>query len=146
MIGNKYSEHLQIYTDGSKNPENGNTACAFVVPELNHTEMYKLDTNLTVFTSELIAIEKALKWNLTQNITNQTAILTDSLSSIQAINSGKSKTRPDKIHAIKTLILKPKRGRIQTYKLRMGAISYRNSGQLTSRQGSIRRSHARLNR
>ncbi len=48
MIGNKYSKHLQIYTDGSKNPENGNTACAFVVPELNHTEMYKLDTNLTV--------------------------------------------------------------------------------------------------
>ncbi len=104
IINKKWSKHFQIYTDGSKNPETGSTAAAFHIPEVNYTRQFKLNPNLTVFTSELIAIEKALEFNLLQTVYKQTVILTDSMSAIQALNSGQSKTRPDKIHKIKQLI------------------------------------------
>ncbi len=104
IINKKWSKHFQIYTDGSKSPETGSTAAAFYVPQYDYTRRFKLNPNLTVFTSELIAIEKALEFNRIQPRHKQTVILTDSMSAIQALNSGQSKTRPDKIHKIKRLI------------------------------------------
>ncbi len=83
IINKKWSKHFQIYTDGSKNPETGSTAAAFHIPEVNYTRQFKLNPNLTVFTSELIAIEKALEFNLLQTVYKQTVILTDSMSAIQ---------------------------------------------------------------
>ena len=56
--------------------------------------MYKLNKNLTVYSSELIAILKALEW-INENKPENVVILTDSLSSLQSIQSGKSRTRQD---------------------------------------------------
>ncbi len=106
IINKKWSKHFQIYTDGSKHPDTGLTAAAFYVPGNKCVRQFKLNPKLTVFTSELIAIEKALEYNIMQPAHKKTVILTDSMSAIQAINSGKSKTRPDKIHKIKQLISK----------------------------------------
>ena len=34
VLHEQYGQFIQIFTDGSKNPENGKTSCAFYVPEL----------------------------------------------------------------------------------------------------------------
>ena len=59
------------------------------------TRKFKLHPDLTVYTAEHIAIQKALQWILENNLDFKTSILTDSLSAIQSIQSGKSKTRQD---------------------------------------------------
>ena len=65
---------------------------------------YKLHPNQTVYTSELLAIKKALQWILDNNLDFKMAILTDSLSAIQSIQSGKSRTRQDVLDHILYLI------------------------------------------
>ena len=87
---NNYTRHLQIYTDGSKDSAANTAGCAFTIPKLykSHTEI-KITPLLTVYTSELIAILKALQWIL-ENKPEKVVILTDSLSAIQSLESGKS--------------------------------------------------------
>ena len=58
----RYNLSLKIFTDGSKNASKEQTRCAFAIPALNVHQMFKLNKNLTVYTSELIAILKALEW------------------------------------------------------------------------------------
>ena len=65
-----------------------------VVPELGLSYGFKLNQHLTVYATELIAILKALEW-IKYNKPDHVVILTISLSSIQSIDSGKSRTRPD---------------------------------------------------
>ena len=65
----------------------------------------KTNPHLFVFTTELIATEYAMVWTL-QNKTPMAFILTDCLSAVQALQSGQSKTRPDKINMILSLIEK----------------------------------------
>ena len=65
-----------------------------VVPELGLSYGFKLNQHLTVYATELIDILKALEW-IKYNKPDHVVILTDSLSSIQSIDSGKSRTRPD---------------------------------------------------
>ncbi|MCG8049253.1 MAG: reverse transcriptase domain-containing protein, partial [Candidatus Thiodiazotropha endolucinida] len=110
-INAKHAGKTHIYTDGSKDPElgkTGKTGAAFVVPEWDKHVPIRTDPNLSVFTTELIAIQYATKWAIEMKITNA-VILTDSLSSIQALQSGKSNSRPDKIDIILTNLDKAKR-------------------------------------
>ena len=74
---------------------------AFVVPELGHTSKIKLNPILSVFTTELIVVEHA--WILRGGIQNS-VILTDSLSAIQALQNGKSRSRPDKVDNLLSLL------------------------------------------
>ena len=83
-----------MFTDGSKDPENQTVGAAFVVPELKFEKQINLDPTLSVFTSELLAIQQAVQWIIDQKIP-KSVILTDSLSAVQAIKSGTSKSRPD---------------------------------------------------
>ena len=98
-LGNKHIERrytaiLKIFTDGSMDPSQPYTGCAMVVPELGLSYGFKLNQHLTVYAIELIAILKALEW-IKYNKPDHVVILTDSLSSIQSIDMGKSRTRPD---------------------------------------------------
>ena len=68
----------------------------------SHTEI-QITPLLTVYTSELIAIPKALQWIL-ENKPEKVVILTDSLSAIQSLESGKSHSRPDILDQILDLI------------------------------------------
>ena len=98
-IQKKYKHKLQIYTDGSKDPDKQTSGAAFVIPERNFQAAYKTNPILSIFTNELIAIERAIEWSIHNNIP-ETVILTDSLSSVHSLQSGKSHTRPDKINHI----------------------------------------------
>ena len=98
-IQNKYKHKLQIYTDGSKDPDKQTSGAAFVIPEHNIQAAYKTNPILSIFTNELIAVERDIEWSIQNNIP-ETVILTDSLSSVQSLQSGKSHTRPDKINHI----------------------------------------------
>ena len=82
---NNYTRHLQIYTDGSKDSAANTAGCAFTIPKLykSLTEI-QITPQLTVYTSELIAILKALQWIL-ENKPEKVVILTDSLSAIQSL-------------------------------------------------------------
>ena len=74
-------------------------------PALNVHQMFKLNKNLTVYTSELIAVLKALEW-INANKPENVVILTDSLSSLQSIQSGKSRMRQDLLDQVLYLIHK----------------------------------------
>ena len=89
-----YPTCTKIFTDGSKDPENRTVGAAFVVPELNFEKQIKFDPILSVFTSKLVAIQQAVQWIIDSKIPKSVS-LTESLSAIQAIKSGTSKSRPD---------------------------------------------------
>ena len=95
-------KETHIYTDGSKDPGKNTTEAAFVVPVHDIYFSIKTSPRLSVFTTKLITIEYAIVWTL-QNKIPKAVILTDSLSAMQALQSGQSKTRPDKINMILSL-------------------------------------------
>ena len=79
-ISETHTNKVKIYTDGSKDPTANTVGEAFAVPELGHTSKIKLNPILSVFNTELIAIEYA--WILRGGIQNS-VILTGSLSALQ---------------------------------------------------------------
>lgn len=105
-INTTYGEHTHIYTDGSKNEELELAGAAYVVynPQnvIIHHGRVKHQKELSIFTCELSIINDAIIWLNTLDTHGQTnyAILTDSLSSLQALSAGTSKTRPDLVYAV----------------------------------------------
>lgn len=103
-IQDLYSNHLKIYTDGSKN-ENS-TSAGLWIPDFQHEENWKLDHGpaRTIMGAELFAIEKGMTWLLIhQEIlnTHHAVFLTDSRSSIEAINNYNPKYQSSLISKIK---------------------------------------------
>jgi ribonuclease HI len=85
MMEKCYSGFLQVYTDGSRNPESNKTGAGITIPEKNINVNFRLLDSSSIYTAELHAILKALK--LLKNLNPQNAvILSDSLASLQAIN------------------------------------------------------------
>ena len=68
-----YSEYVHIYTDGSKDPVSGKTGIAFYIePSLNTKAIIyraRLSNNISVYTSEHMAITHALKWTMNTTLT-----------------------------------------------------------------------------
>lgn len=93
-IHKNYKNCIKIYTDGSKDAKNQKTGCAFTIPALKIEQKFKLNSHLTVYTAEMIALVQALKW-INNNKPDRVVILTDSLSAVQSLGSGKSTTRQD---------------------------------------------------
>ena len=92
-----------MFTDGSKDIEKTQVGCAYAIPEYQLTRFFKLNGRVSIFSAELTAIIEALKW-IRDNQPDKVVILTDSLSSIWALQSGKSNSRPDLIIKISSLI------------------------------------------
>lgn len=94
---------INIYTDGSST-ENA-TGAAYVVIDTNNkileTKQFKLPDYSNNFEAEVSAIIKALEFINTQNKTKTYQILTDSLSTLQAIsNSGNANPLIDKAKSL----------------------------------------------
>jgi len=69
------------------------TSAAFCVPKLNIEYSVRLTDNISVFAAELTAIKLALLWVI-NTVKEDICIFSDSYSSLQAISSGKSISRP----------------------------------------------------
>ena len=89
-----YSDHTCIYTDGSKDPDSGLVASAYVIPSLQIQYSERLSNNLSIYTAELIAIKKSLCW-IHENKPKKSAILSDSLSALTSLQTRNSRSRPD---------------------------------------------------
>jgi ribonuclease HI len=82
---NKFSDFLQIYTDGSKQKDR-RTASAVYIPEFNINIGKRIPDQCSVFSSELTAIILALKWIIEFKPSN-TVLFTDSLSSLISLQN-----------------------------------------------------------
>nr|KAG5691429.1 hypothetical protein BaRGS_016345 [Batillaria attramentaria] len=94
-IEQRFSQHLKIDTDGSV-LDSGEVGCAFVIPDLGITRRYKLNAGLSIFSAEMYAILMACTFvNDMPNPPLGVVILSDSKSSLQALERGGTRNRSD---------------------------------------------------
>jgi ribonuclease HI len=94
-IHNQWDRWTHVYTDGSKDPASKHVGYGVYCNDDQKARISKrLPNGQSVFTAELQAIDESLR--VIPKITNNTqvVILSDSLSALQAIQSGKSHSRP----------------------------------------------------
>ncbi len=60
-VDDKYRDYIQIYTDGSKDPESGRTGSAIFRVNQGGEESKRITDDLNVYTVELYAIMMALE-------------------------------------------------------------------------------------
>ena len=90
MINTKWKNYLQIYTDGSKSPEQESAAAAFFVPYYDYSLSKRLSNYTSSYRAEMAAIVLALEWLYNHpSLYTGAVIFSDSLSSLQAIKSCK---------------------------------------------------------
>ena len=81
-----YSGYLNIFTDGSKQSNNNNTASAVYIPYFNVQISKRIPDLCSVYTAELIALLLALDWIRDVKPSNS-VIFTDSLSALEALQN-----------------------------------------------------------
>ncbi|XP_012543676.1 uncharacterized protein LOC105841103 [Monomorium pharaonis] len=89
-IQDKYDlgqDTIRIYTDGSKEKDKPSVGSAFIVENKETGYYMSLNKAATVFTAEACAIAKAMEWAFRQKINHNILILTDSLSTIKALEN-----------------------------------------------------------
>ena len=102
-VTTEYSGFLHVYTDGSK-LENDQVGCAFYIPSLQVTKLYRLNDGVSILSAEMFAIVMALSYcnDYPQDLSD-IVILSDSKSALQAIDS-KSKNRREMSLEIELLV------------------------------------------
>lgn len=98
-----YYGYVQIFTDGSKQPDTGKVAIAYVIPEFYIKFSARVSDHLSVYTAELIAIVMALQW-VEQIKPLRVVVCSDSLSALEIFKSGNSSERYDIVCEILTLL------------------------------------------
>ena len=93
QIINDHPSHVKIYTDGSKD-NMGRVGSGVFISDLDVGLTFRLPNCLSVYTSELVAIREGLRFIRDNNIQNA-IILSDSLSALQSLETGKSISRPN---------------------------------------------------
>lgn len=94
-----FADSMFIFTDGSKDPDTGRAGAAVYIPASESYIKKRISDNVSVYTTELIAILMALQW-IEEKETNNTVIASDSLSALMSIKSGKSLFRSNIINDI----------------------------------------------
>lgn len=84
-IDHPYYRAVQIYTDGSRDPDTGHTEASVFIPQFR---VKIIKENLRSFSSVLIAISLALQW-LEEVEPVRSAICTDSISAWSSLSGGK---------------------------------------------------------
>ena len=87
---NNMSSHptdLKIYTDGSRRYANSGFGwCITRGDYVDHSEVFKLDGHNSVFQCEMLAIQKAVKFLMENEIFTQVSLFSDSQASLHALN------------------------------------------------------------
>jgi ribonuclease HI len=103
----QFRNQLTIYTDASCN-ENGKLACAYFIPELKLQYSARITDNATIYAAEMTAIISALNWlkkyESDSSKTDRVTIFTDSLSTLQTLQSAKSNCRPNLLIILQELL------------------------------------------
>ena len=88
----EYSDYVNIFTDGAKQPETGITGFGVVVPSKNIELSRRSTDNLGVYTVEMLGVLVALKW--VETITERKIVIcTDSTSVLSSMRSFYSSSR-----------------------------------------------------
>lgn len=104
IISTRFQSYFKIYTDGSVNVEN-HVGAAFVIPEFNICKRYSLPVGSSIFAAELVAILTALSFvSSMPSPPLRVLILSDSKSSLVALDSIGTSERPELINEIRYLI------------------------------------------
>ena len=98
---NSFIDHQLVYTDASI--KDGQVGAAYYIQDGGIGVKFRLSTGITIFTAEMIAIRESLKI-IMENNTHRSVIFSDSLGSIQAIQSEQSTSRPSLLIEILELI------------------------------------------
>ena len=102
-----YKDAVKIFTDASKTTDE-KTSAAFCVPAFKTEHSARLTDNITIFAAELTAIKLALQWISTEpaecGLNKTVAMFSDSLSSIKAIETGRSTCRSNLLSEVLELI------------------------------------------
>jgi ribonuclease HI len=84
-IINSYTNSLHIYTDGTLQ-QDYTSASGFYIPSINNITTTRNTNNTPILTAELIAIQHALEYTVTNTDQTNITIFTDSIESINRIN------------------------------------------------------------
>ena len=98
-VEREYSECVQIYTDGSVDPETGRTGAAFVVPGADYAVYKRAPDKLGVYTMEMYAVFMALQW-VEREKPDKVVVLSDSSSILKSLQSFRSKCREDLMYQV----------------------------------------------
>lgn len=60
-LSQEYYNSIQIFTDGSKNPDTGHTAAAVYIPHFKYSIEKRITDHVSVYTAEMIGILMALQ-------------------------------------------------------------------------------------
>lgn len=99
-ITKKYTNHQFYYTDASKNDD----GVGFAFINNGTTHLFQMPPYYSVFTGEMMAIEKALQHSM--QVMGNIAIVTDSLSSIQSLQQIYPNNASAKIKKLFNMIFK----------------------------------------
>ena len=95
----RYQHHLQIYTDGSV-LDSGEAGCAMVIPSLKVSKKVKFNKGVSIYSAEIYALYIACDYlNSLPNPPLAAVILTDSKSSLQALNSNRKRNNRPELQA-----------------------------------------------
>jgi len=86
-----YYRYVQIFTDGSKQPETGKVAIAYVIPEFDINFHARVLDHLSVYSAKLIAMVMALQ----QIKPLRVVVCSDSLSVLENFKLGNTSERHD---------------------------------------------------
>lgn len=112
LLREMYADYTKIYTDGSKTKELKRTAAAMVIPEQQTQIGARLPDDCSIYTAEFWAINQSLKWIQTQTHLKH-VIITDSLSVLNSIKTGSTKSRENMLEET-MLLLKELEGKQHT--------------------------------
>ncbi|MES9905975.1 MAG: ribonuclease H family protein, partial [Sedimenticola sp.] len=99
MLDKNHKHRLQIFTDGSKDPNLQRVSAAFSIPSLKVNKKFRISDNTSILTAELLGIIRALSWVI-EHGPLFSVVLTDALSGLLAIKNYSSKSRPELIWEI----------------------------------------------
>ena len=96
-----------IYTDGSRDPVRRRAGFGVYIEQLEIKLVVRITDESSVFTTELVAILWALGW-VERERPKEVLICSDSAAALQAIETGKSKARPDIVSEIREVLYRVK--------------------------------------
>ena len=106
-IKSNFYTYMTIFTDGSKNPEDGHVGIGVFIPEFKVHISKRISDRLSVFTAEIVAIIFALQW-VEEIKPERVVICSDSSAALQSLHS-KQTERDDLILEIFMMLLRIER-------------------------------------